>query len=67
MLLSASALVPQVLKSDAKEEKLKEDSESADENAGLSLVEIHKKKIEKGEFPYSSTTRLFYDLKTTNI
>ena len=49
---TASALVPQVVK--GKEESIAnvktEDKESSseDENAGLTLMEIHKKKMEKG-------------------
>lgn len=47
--VETSALVPQVLK--VKTEKADEDAEPAeeDENAGLSLMEIHKKKMEKGK------------------
>ena len=42
-----SALVPQVVKSEKKDE-VEETPEEEDEYAGLSLMEIHKKKMEKG-------------------
>ena len=47
--VETSALVPQVIK--VKTEKAEGDAEPSEENenAGLSLMEIHKKKMEKGK------------------
>jgi len=42
-----SALVPQVVKSEKKDEVEETSEEKEDEYAGLSLMEIHKKKMEK--------------------
>ena len=62
---TASALVPQVIKSSESEKpdiktEEKDDNESEeDENAGLSLMEIHKKKMEKGNaLSYKDYARL---------